>query len=266
MNDLTIAMGQMTVVGGEPDHNLSVAKKMIAEAAKLGCDAVVLPECLDIGWTNPSAEVLAKPIPGPYSSIICKAAKQSRIHVVAGLTERDSGQLFNASILVSPEGEILLKHRKINELEVGAIYSRGDKLGVAHTEIGTIGITICADNFTDSICLGLALSQMGANLLLSPCSWAISSSKWANDVRGHPSNTGFHDMHAIRHSYQQLARSNRMVVIGVSNVGRVSSGPWEGRECIGSSMAIGRSGEVLSYAGYGENAEELVVVTVPRPK
>ncbi len=41
---------------------------------------------------------------------------------------------------IDPRGEIVLVHRKINELDIAHdLYSIGDRLGVAATELGTLG-------------------------------------------------------------------------------------------------------------------------------
>ena len=50
-----LAMGQMLVEGGRPQENLARAVEMTAQAGRQGCQVVVLPECLDLGWTHPSA-------------------------------------------------------------------------------------------------------------------------------------------------------------------------------------------------------------------
>jgi len=72
----------------------------------------------------------------------------ARVHVCAGLTERDGPSIFNAAVLIDPAGAVILKHRKLNELDVGhASYDQGDRLGVARTALGTLGLMICADAF-----------------------------------------------------------------------------------------------------------------------
>ena len=127
-----IAMAQMRVEGGLIDKNLCQVVNTIEAAATNNCDIVVLPECLDVGWTHPSAKIEAQPIPGPTSQVISQAAADHHIYVVAGLTERVDQHIYNAAILVSPSGEILLKHRKINVLDIARdIYSIGDTLSVA---------------------------------------------------------------------------------------------------------------------------------------
>jgi hypothetical protein len=55
-----------------------------------------------------------------------------------------------------------------------------------------------------------------------------------------------------------------VTVIGVSNVGWLTGGPWKGRKCIGCSLAVGPGG-VLARGAYGEAAEQLVPVEVPGP-
>jgi predicted amidohydrolase len=132
-----VALGQLRVDGGQPEVNIKRAVDMITEAGNRGCDIIVLPECLDLGWTDASAHNLAQPIPGEYSKQLCEAARSAAIHVAAGLVEGDGDALYNSAILVSAAGEILLKHRKINELEIAhKLYSRGTSLSVAHTEPG----------------------------------------------------------------------------------------------------------------------------------
>jgi predicted amidohydrolase len=227
---------------------------MIRSAGHAGCRLIVLPECLDVGWTDSSAAELAEPIPGTRSDVLIEAARSAGIYVVAGLAERCGEAIYNASVLLSPGGEILLRHRKINELEIAlTLYRTGGELAVARTSTGTIGIPICADNFPDAMMLGESLVRMGAQLLLSPCAWAVDAD---HDNTTTPYGQLWLD------AYVPLARSYDVTVIGVSNVGWIRRGPWAGRKCIGCSLAVGAGGEVLIQGPYGENAEALLMVDV----
>jgi len=249
-----LAMGQMLVEGGKLRENLRRAGQMIRRAASQGCQIVVLPECLDLGWTHSSALLLAAPIPGGPSDELCGAAAEASVYVVAGLTERFENRLFNAAVLVAPDGRILLKHRKINVLDIAQhLYATGDRLSVAQTPLGTIGVNICADNFPDSLCLGHALARMGAQVLLSPSAWAVDAD---HDPVAQPYGQLW------REAYTTLANLYEMPVVGVSNVGWLADGPWEGRKCIGCSMAIGPKGDILAQAPYGEIAEALIVAQI----
>ncbi|MFH1360710.1 MAG: hypothetical protein ABIJ41_06700 [Candidatus Omnitrophota bacterium] len=61
-NSMKIGMGQLLVEGGEPQRNLQRAGVMIREAKNKECAIILLPECLDLAWTHPSAKTEAKPI------------------------------------------------------------------------------------------------------------------------------------------------------------------------------------------------------------
>ncbi|MBN2409871.1 MAG: carbon-nitrogen hydrolase family protein [Candidatus Aminicenantes bacterium] len=249
-----IGMGQMLVEGGAVRENLDKAVAMISQAAEKGCRLVLLPECLDCGWTYPDSPRLADPIPGPHTDILAKAAKANDIYVVAGLTERAGPDTYNSAVLISPENGILLKHRKINILTIAQdIYSIGDRLGVAHTPLGTIGINICADNFPDSLVLGHSLARMGAQIILSPSAWAVDAD---HDNKQNPYGGGW------RRSFTELATLYDLTVISVSNVGWIHAGVWKGRKCIGCSMAVGAGGKSLADCPYGETAEHLGIAKV----
>jgi predicted amidohydrolase len=251
---LKLAMGQMLIEGGKRRENLARAERMVRDAASEGCRIVVLPECLDLGWTHPSARRFAEPIPGGPSDRLARAARDAGIYVVAGLTERCDDRIFNAAVLIAPDGRILLVHRKINILDIAQdLYATGDRLAVAHTPLGTIGVNVCADNFPDSLCLGHALARMGAQVILSPSAWAVEAD---HDPVAQPYGELW------KGSYGTLARLYEIPVVGASNVGWITDGPWKGRKCIGCSMAIGPDGETLAQAPYGETAEALIAVEI----
>ena len=249
-----VGMAQMLVEGGALEANLSRAEEMIARAAAEGCAAVVLPETLDAGWTHPSAVEIAAPIPGPSSDRLAQAAVDGGVHVVAGLTERAGERIYNASVLLSPQGELLLRHRKINVLGIAQdLYSIGDLLSVAETALGTVGIPICADNFSSSLALGHSLARMGAQLILSPSAWAMEAE---HDNEAEPYGATW------RTSFTELTRLYDLTVVSVSNVGWMSGGPWEGRKCIGCSLAMGPGAEEIAQLPYGADAHVLMSVPV----
>ena len=247
-----LAMAQMRTEWGEVERNLAHAAEMIAEGAGQGCSVVVLPECLDVGWTHPDTATLAAPIPGPHSDALAEAASRHDVWVVAGLAERDAGRIYNAAVLICPSGEVVLKYRKINVLEIAQpYYEIGDRLGVAHTPLGTVGVNICADNWGDVLLFSKALGRMGARMIVSPCAWAMEAD---HDNEEEPYGGPWRD------AYAEVAREFDIPVVGVSNVGWIRGGPWAGRKCIGCSMAVGRDGETIAMAPYGEDAEVVIPV------
>lgn len=253
-----LALVQMRVEGGAKEANLSRAERFIAQAAGDGAQIVLLPEALDLGWTHRSARTAAGEIPhGEACARLCAAAKRHAVHVCAGLIERAGEARFNAAVLIDPRGEVLLRHRKINELDIAHdLYAVGDRLGVAHTALGPLGLMICADAFASGQVVSRTLGLMGAKLILSPCAWATP---------------GDHDN--MREPYGQLwldhygpvARDFRLWIAGCSNVGWINDGPWNGRKCIGCSLVMGPDGKPALRGPYGVDAETVLMLDVTVP-
>ena len=250
-----LAMIQMQVLGGEKERNLNHAVGLIEQAAKQGAGLALLPECLDLGWTHPSSTILADAIPDGYTCRrLKKAAADYHIHVCAGLTERAGERVYNAAILIDDLGEVILKHRKINELDIGRkYYSTGDRLNVIDTSFGRIGLMICADGFAKDEVLSRSLCRMGAEVILSPCAWAVKDN---HDNTTNPYGDFWREV------YVPVAREFSITIVGVSNVGAITGGPWKGRKCIGNSLAIGPNGKDIIQGPYGINAETIILIDI----
>ena len=256
---LKIGMGQLLVEGGEPDRNLKRAGKMLEEAAEKSCRLVLLPECLDFAWTHPSAKTEAQPIPGPYSDILCKLAKTYNLYLCAGLTERSEDKVYNTAIFISPEGNILLKYRKINVLTVAQdIYSIGETLSVVKTPFGVVGVNICSDNYIDSLDIGHTLARMGAQIILSPSSWTVDYSTVEGDI--------LYGKKWLK-PYQTLAVAHDLIVVSATAVGVIVGGVYEGKKMVGCSLAVNKDG-IVAEGKYNEFAGQLVItdITIPPPR
>ena len=236
-----LAMLQMEVRGGDKPANVRRALERIATAADHGADVVLLPECLDLGWTHPSSRAQAEPVPdGGVCAALRDAARRHSLIVCAGLTERDGDRVYNAAVLIDSHGELLLRHRKIHELDIAHdVYDQGDRLNVASTPLGTIGVLIRADACAPDRVLARSLGRMGADLILSPCAWAVSP---AFDNDAEPYGQLWRDV------YTATAREFGCAVVGVSNVGPVDGGPWDGWRCIGCSLAVDPHGQIVRHA------------------
>ena len=252
-----IGMGQLLVEGGEPRRNLDRAEKMIQEAARKGCEIILLPEVMDLGWTHPSALNEAEPIPGPRSDRLCDCAKKYGIFVCAGLTEKWGGERYNAALLIDSDGQLLLKYHKINTLKVEQpFYAVGQTLSVVDTRFGKIGVNICADNYLDGLAVGHALARMGAQIILSPSSWTVD---YSVDETRDPYKEKWIKPYSI------LARLYGMAVIGTTSVGYIVGGPYEGKKMVGCSLAVDKNG-IIAQGRFNEFAGELITVEVPIPE
>ena len=256
-----LAVAQMRVVGGALDTNLEHAREMIEEAAEQGAQIVLLPEAMDLGWTDPSALTLAEAVPeGKTASLLCHLARKYGIYICSGLTEKDGEKVYNSAVLIDPLGEVILLHRKINELDIGhPYYAQGQSLQVVHTDLGTIGVMICADASTGDREIQRTLSYMGADVILSPSAWAVPADH--NNI-DNPYGGMWRD------AYKPVAKDFRVWIASCSNVGWMTGGPWQGSKAIGCSMVIGPGGKEILNAPYGENADTILYVDIkpePRP-
>ena len=256
-----LALIQMLVHGGQKAANLTHAVELIGEASRDGAQVVVLPEAMPLGWTHSSARDLADAIPDGESCLLLReAACRNSVYVSSGLIERSGERIFNSAVLISPLGEVILHHRKLNELEIAhPLYALGDRLQVAQTPYGVFGLMICADAFARGQVISRALGMMGADILLSPSAWAVPAD---HDNAREPYGQLWLD------NYIPVARDYRMWIAGVSNVGWLTDGPWAGRKCIGCSLVVDATGQPVLRGPYGHDAEAVLFVDVqpvPRP-
>jgi len=139
---------------------------LIREAAANGAELVAFPEVFIPGYpywnwmmtplegSSWFAKLVRSSItvPGPEVSALCEAAKQNAINVVIGINERDEldvGALYNTLLLISADGTLLSRHRKIVPTWAEKLtWTSGDgsTLKVHKTSIGPLGALACGEN------------------------------------------------------------------------------------------------------------------------
>jgi nitrilase len=179
------------------------ACELIAQASSQGARLAVFPEAFISGYPDwvwllpPSkkamisdlyAELLENSviIPDQSTELLCKATKKAGIYVTIGVNERNSessnSSLFNTLLYISPDGEILGKHRKL--IPTGGerlMWSQGDgnTLVSFDTKLGKLGGLLCWENF-----MPLARNAMytaGVQIYVAP-TWD-SSESWQTAMR-----------------------------------------------------------------------------------
>jgi predicted amidohydrolase len=250
-----LGMVQMTVEAGNLQSNLNRAKSRIEAAAKAGADIVLLPEVMDLGWCDPSSNQLSEEIPeGSTFKYLANLAEMNQIYICAGITERDGDRVFNSAVIIDPSGKLKLKHRKLNELDIAHhLYDQGDRLNVVDTDLGRIGVLICADANSLDYSLSKSLGYMGADIILSPCAWAVP-----------PDHDNTLDPYGglWRNAYAPISSKFKLWFIGVSNVGKIEEGDWKGWNCIGSSLAFDPGGNEIVQGPYGIEADTILYLDI----
>lgn len=246
----TVAMVQMSVQANDIAANLATATRLLKQASAKNARVAVLPECMDLGWTHPGSLYNATAIPdGVVFQTLSSLAKELNMFICSGLTEKDKGKIYNSAVLIDNNGDLLLKHRKINELDIGKpYYALGDRINVIDTELGRIGIMICADAIVEDRSITTALARMGTDIILSPCAWAVPPG-FDNE------QTPYGDL--WREAYSPIAKKFSSYIIGVSNVGHMTDGPWKDWDCIGASIAVDQNGTEIVQLPFGVSAEKI---------
>ena len=245
--DIKIAMAQIFCLDGDRSGNLVRIEHAIIEAKEKGADIVCFPETALFGWVNPTAHQRAAAIPGRDSDHLCALAKKHEIFLCVGLAEKEGDQLYDAVLLINSNGEILLKHRKINILTelMDPPYTPGSEVGAAETPFGKIGLLICADSFDASVISKMKAQQ--PDLVLIPYGWAKEEEDWP----GHGEE--------LRKTVQNAARELDCPVFGTDLIGEISHGPWTGLVYGGQSVAADEAGNILAR-GKDRDREVIIVI------
>jgi predicted amidohydrolase len=133
--------------------NLGRLLEVARAAAREGPDLIVFPEYSTIGWPYPPEAVVngsAETIPGagPLYGRYVDLARETGIHLLGWLVERDGERLFNTSFLLRGDGSFAGKYRKV-QANLGEQtwwgWSQGSAFQVLDAGRFRFGVSICSD-------------------------------------------------------------------------------------------------------------------------
>ena len=116
-------------------------------------------------------------VPGPAFYRLANIARENKIFLATGITERSTeqfGSLWNSMLMFDREGNLIQHHRKIMPTwGEKLVWAGGDgsSINVHDTELGKIGCLICGENGNQ-----LALNALGAqgeqvHMAMYPATW-----------------------------------------------------------------------------------------------
>ena len=236
---MRVAVAQMEPRLAETERNLDAALERLEETAAAGAQLLVLPECAIPGYMFDSAEEAlpyAEEIPGPTTEAFERECARLGVHAITGLLERDGDTLYNAAILVGPDG-LIGSYRKTHLpfLGVDRFVTPGDEFKVFDTALGRIGLIICYDLRFPEVTRTLALQ--GADMVALPTNFPMAA-KLQCDVIA-----------------PARAAENRIYLLVANRVGKERWG-----EFCGWSQIVDPYGMRLAEAG--ETEEALLVADV----
>jgi predicted amidohydrolase len=207
------------------EDNLKAAKTAVLKAAKQKPALIALPEYFTVAncmadFTDAqkiSQETCAKTL-----NFLQEISREiGNIYLLGGtVLEEDNGKHYNTSTLWR-NGQLLAKYKKINPIkaEIEAGVARGNQPLVVDTDLGKLGIIVCADTFDPPLIKKIA--DLGAEIVSLP----VAAMGTHPTVKGHPLT-------------EAIARDYGLFILKVGNV------------C--SNMRGGRSAIIAPWGILGE--------------
>ena len=232
-------------------HTIALIEKAVqgAEAAAL----VVLPEFALQGPPHglPAAEWIDKaccPVPGSISEPLQALARRRQIYIGAHQFESDPewpGRYFNTCFLIDPEGEVILRYRRVNTAAFPsphdfmdayvARYSAPEIFPVADTPLGRLAMIPCGEINVPEV--ARVLMMQGAEVIL------------------HPTNS---PRRAAQEAAKVVRAAENMMFVISANVAQGIGFSLDGSVLGGRSHIIDYLGRTLAYE---DSAEETTAVS-----
>lgn len=234
----------MKITWLDVEANLANTVRLVAEAARNGgVDLVVFPELASSGYVTAKNKAFmvqyvktAQKIPGPYTDGLGEAARKYGVYLVAGILEahpRVAGTLYNSAVLIAPDGKLVGIYRKCHiPSEEKHYFYPGSDVGVYQTDLGVMGVMVCADNSFPE--MGRLYALKGAEIVAIPYS------------RERKVNSDLYKSIATCRAYE-----NQYYVVTANRVGQEGDLVFEGRSCIAGPL-----GDVLACSE--SEGEEIV--------
>ncbi|NEZ46217.1 carbon-nitrogen hydrolase family protein [Clostridium niameyense] len=188
--NMKIALCQMKVVENKGE-NINKAISMIERSVEKEADMIVLPEMFNCPYDNKYFRHYAEKINlkgdnrGETVQALVKAARDNKVYIIGGsIPEIDTeGRIYNTSIVINKQGEILDVHRKIHLFDIDVkgkivfkesdVLTSGNTPTVVSTSLGEIGVMICYDiRFPE---LSRIMVEKGAKIIFTPAAFNMTT-------------------------------------------------------------------------------------------
>lgn len=225
MNVVAVALQSVATFGDVEGNRARLADAVLALEGDV--DLVVTPELAVTGYDLEGlaarGEDLAEPLDGPSMELAADLARRRGCTLVVGLLERgEGGVLYDSAIVARPDGTVVPYRKTHLYPPERARFAAGDKLCVADTPAGHLGLLICFEHAFPELATALALQ--GAEVLAIPS--AVPD--------------GYEHLLPVRN--RARAQDNQVFVVACN---------LAGNGFCGRSLIVDPRGEVLARAGTG---------------
>ncbi|MDO9507845.1 MAG: nitrilase-related carbon-nitrogen hydrolase [Thermovirgaceae bacterium] len=172
MDAIRVGVLQLRVIRDDAAQNSRYVLNEIRDAARSGCDVLVLPELWNAAFPLLGPHVLIEEN-APLIDEMAKTAFRNETWIIAGsMAIRTPAGPRNRCLVFSPEGRIAFRYDKIHlypGLDEPNILSPGRNLGLFRMDDLLCGIMICFD--AEFPAVAGSLSERGARVLFVPGAW-----------------------------------------------------------------------------------------------
>jgi len=240
MKEIRIAVVQMNPRLAEVSENLVQMSDYLEKiCTEQKVDLVVFPELVTTGYEcGVRFTDLGERVPGPTVNLLAQRAAEFGTHIAFGMVAKEKVEsiLYNAAILIGPDGEFIGQYHKVHlRGEERLAFRPGYRYPVLETGFGQVGFLISWDLAFPEVARSLALD--GVDLLIVCANWAQpDAEEWRTYV---------------------LARAleNSLFVAAANRVGEEYTYSF-----FGDSMVVGPRGEL--YASVEEGVEGYAVARI----
>ncbi len=263
MQTTRVAAVSMNGFLGEPDRVLKSIAGWCERAVAERADLVLFPELVIHGHCTPNTWDLAESVPGgPSVQRLEQIAKQYRLTLCVGLSEKERDIVYNTQVVVGPGG-YLGKQRKLHLSRDEVLFSTGGReLTVFDVGKCKIAIVICYDNQFPEIARVLALR--GADVILMPHAARIKM--WDDTPESAAAARRY--THDYFQGYCMRARENACFAVLADQAGRAGyvdavprTSPAQPHHA-GAALVFGPDGELLATTHAEQIRDEMIVATL----
>ena len=171
-----VASLKVQPVAGDRAANFARFETLARQAAAGGAKLIVTPECYLDGYMGSAGfrpgmtrekalQEHTETIDGPTLRKVAGLARELKVHLLFGFSERRGTGLFNTIALFLPDGTLGGRYSKSHPLP-NELYDSGGELPVFDTALGRMGVLICFDRQPPENARVLALK--GAEFIVVP--------------------------------------------------------------------------------------------------
>jgi predicted amidohydrolase len=247
MAEISVAVVQMYPQLGKVEDNLIAMGKFVDTiCTEQNVDLIVFPELATTGYELGLRFTDVAERPGGHAvNLLAQRAADYSTHIVFGLVTKEKVEsiIFNAAVLIGPDGEMLGEYRKLHlPGEERLAFRPGYRLPVFETTFGQVGILIGWDLAFPEAARSLALD--GADLLCVCANWGHS-----------PTQERAVFVEEWRTYTQARAAENALYIAASNRIGQEYSYHF-----FGDSMVVGPRGEI--YASIDEETEGYAIARI----